>query len=156
MSIPFVSLNVWLSLERFALNSSESLKGAGSLLLIAPQQWNSPITNTSGFVGRMRYFIKHEVALMWWFQSLPATACDRSPRAWHFCAVWIPQNLKLDLTCKRAPGSAFGWFLTPGASEFKSEQADADLCIWVIIVVISCFSYESCFWKLGVEGGALF
>lgn len=35
--------------------------------------------------------------------------------------------MKLDLTYKRAPGSAFGWFLTPGASEFKSEQADADL-----------------------------
>lgn len=67
MSIPFVSLNVWLSLERFALNSSESLKGAGSLLLIAPQQWNSPITNTSGFVGRMRWchlFLPQQMTLI--------------------------------------------------------------------------------------------
>ena len=118
--------------------------------------WSQPVLWCLGKTGEAFHYFKHEVALMWWFQSLPASACDQSLRAWHLCAVWIPQNLKLDLTYKRAPGSASGWFLTPGASEFKSEQADADLCIWVIIVVIRCFSYESCFWKLGVEGGALF
>lgn len=164
------TLPVWAqgqSGSKFFLNGRDlTLNGHTETLCVSSPKVNlkkKKTRNTEGlslFSGawekQAKHFIKHEVALMWWFQSLPATACDRSPRAWHFCAVWIPQNLKLDLTCKRAPGSAFGWFLTPGASEFKSEQADADLCIWVIIVVISCFSYESCFWKLGVEGGALF